>query len=97
MNHASAPGVVRPLLTGDDCSRVSLISVITDGMGVEYAHGFFVADLDWRPTWTVARALADTLAKWKLCGESFALYRLDDQGANHLRLKRNSPARSRQI
>jgi hypothetical protein len=30
-------------------------------MGVEYAHGIFVADLMWRPTWPQVRAVSDVL------------------------------------
>lgn len=35
-------------------------------MGVEYAHGLFVADLSWKPSWAAARAVVDVLAAWKL-------------------------------
>ncbi len=49
------------------------------GMGVEYAHGLFISDLTWRPTWETTRKLVAVLAEWGLLDESPTLYRLTSE------------------
>lgn len=44
-------------------------------MGVEYTHGIFVADLDWRPTWKHVEAVRAVLKRWQFDDE--VSYRAD--------------------
>src|SRR5262249_40154273 len=38
-----------------------------------------VADLDWRPTWVVAREVAATIEKWRLSRSAPDVYRIDTE------------------
>ncbi len=49
-------------------------------MGVEYAHGLFVADLAWRPTWAHVERLHEVLVRWKLARQRPELRDLDNDG-----------------
>jgi hypothetical protein len=45
-------------------------------MGVEYAHGIFVADLMWRPTWRHVDAISELLTSHGFAPQEPALYEL---------------------
>src|SRR6185503_21073175 len=47
-------------------------------MGVEYTHGIYVEDLDWRPTWQHVEAVRAVLGKWGFVPMDPELYVLGD-------------------
>jgi len=49
-------------------------------MGVEYAHGLFVDDLGWRPTWAHVERVHEVLVRWRLAAERPSLSDLGEDG-----------------
>ena len=47
-------------------------------MGVEYAHGIYVADLSWRPAWHHVDAVREVLGRWGFVPMDPELYVLGD-------------------
>ena len=63
-------------------------------MGVEYAHGLFVPDLDWRPTWGHVGAVHEVFAKWKLATarQKVSLHEIGNAGTIAIDAKRAAKA-----
>lgn len=53
-------------------------------MGVEYTHGLFVKDTEWRPTWQHVEQIDAVLQRWGFRHAEEAYFALVDENANEI-------------